>query len=180
MSCPSTTAIWRRRPTTDTDQLGAGLQAAALQVRGRADRPGELVNSYSLVFVSGTAGDRQRNLGQVLLPGRRRSRRRGGRQADLEQFSTQCDHHEERLKPFTSRYGSHPSGEPERLHADGSPRRAVAVWACCVIFMIFTCLLAIWTWPGDLSARPLRGHATRSSLAPWTNVPRRSKLMRSG
>jgi hypothetical protein len=23
------------------------------------------------------------------------------------------------LKPFTARYGSHPSGEPERLHADG-------------------------------------------------------------
>jgi hypothetical protein len=36
-----------------------------------------------------------------------------------EQFATQCDDHEERLKPFTSRYGSHPSGEPERLHADG-------------------------------------------------------------
>jgi hypothetical protein len=36
-----------------------------------------------------------------------------------EQFAVQCDRHEEQLKPFTARYGSHPSGEPERLHADG-------------------------------------------------------------
>jgi len=36
-----------------------------------------------------------------------------------EQFETQCDHQEELLRPFTKRYGSHPSGEPERLHADG-------------------------------------------------------------
>jgi hypothetical protein len=36
-----------------------------------------------------------------------------------EQFAGQCDHHEEQLRPFTERYGSHPSGEPERLHADG-------------------------------------------------------------
>ena len=36
-----------------------------------------------------------------------------------EQFATQCDHDEELLRPFTKRYGSHPSGEPERLHADG-------------------------------------------------------------
>jgi hypothetical protein len=36
-----------------------------------------------------------------------------------EQFATQCDHHEEQLRPFTARYGSHPSGEPERLHANG-------------------------------------------------------------
>jgi hypothetical protein len=35
------------------------------------------------------------------------------------QFAGQCDHHEEQLQPFTARYGSHPSGEPERLHADG-------------------------------------------------------------
>ena len=31
----------------------------------------------------------------------------------------QCDHHGEQLRQFTVRYGSHPSGEPERLHADG-------------------------------------------------------------
>jgi hypothetical protein len=36
-----------------------------------------------------------------------------------EQFAVQCDYHEELLRPFTQRYGSHPSGEPERLHADG-------------------------------------------------------------
>jgi hypothetical protein len=36
-----------------------------------------------------------------------------------QQFADQCDHHAEQLKPFTARYGSHPSGEPERLHADG-------------------------------------------------------------
>jgi hypothetical protein len=36
-----------------------------------------------------------------------------------EQFAAQCDQHEELLGPFTERYGSHPSGEPERLHADG-------------------------------------------------------------
>ena len=36
-----------------------------------------------------------------------------------EQFAAQCDHHEELLRPFTQRYGSHSSGEPERLHADG-------------------------------------------------------------
>jgi hypothetical protein len=36
-----------------------------------------------------------------------------------EQFAGQCDHHEQLLRPFTERYGSHPSGEPERLHADG-------------------------------------------------------------
>jgi hypothetical protein len=36
-----------------------------------------------------------------------------------EQFASQCDHQEEQLQPFTVRYGSHPSGEPERLHADG-------------------------------------------------------------
>jgi hypothetical protein len=35
------------------------------------------------------------------------------------QFAGQCDEQEQLLKPFTSRYGSHPSGEPERLHADG-------------------------------------------------------------
>jgi hypothetical protein len=35
------------------------------------------------------------------------------------QFAGQCDHHEEQLSPYTARYGSHPSGEPERLHADG-------------------------------------------------------------
>jgi len=46
-----------------------------------------------------------------------------GEEADVkrmcEQFAGQCDHHEEQLRPFTERYGSHPSGEPERLHADG-------------------------------------------------------------
>jgi hypothetical protein len=36
-----------------------------------------------------------------------------------EQFAAQCDHHGQLLRPFTERYGSHPSGEPERLHADG-------------------------------------------------------------
>jgi hypothetical protein len=36
-----------------------------------------------------------------------------------QQFAAQCDRHEDQLKPFTARYGSHPSGEPERLHADG-------------------------------------------------------------
>jgi hypothetical protein len=36
-----------------------------------------------------------------------------------EQLAAQCDHHEELLRPFTQRYGSDPSGEPERLHADG-------------------------------------------------------------
>ena len=36
-----------------------------------------------------------------------------------QQFASQCDHHEKQLKPFTDRYGSHPSGEPERLHSDG-------------------------------------------------------------
>jgi hypothetical protein len=36
-----------------------------------------------------------------------------------QQFAAQCDHHEEQLKPFTTRYGSPPSGEPERLHANG-------------------------------------------------------------
>ncbi len=36
-----------------------------------------------------------------------------------QQFAAQCDQQEEQLQPFTERYGSHPSGEPERLHADG-------------------------------------------------------------
>ena len=36
-----------------------------------------------------------------------------------EQFAGQCDPHGEQLRPFTARYGSHPSGEPERLPADG-------------------------------------------------------------
>ena len=36
-----------------------------------------------------------------------------------QQFAAQCDQQEEQLRPFTERYGSHPSGEPERLHADG-------------------------------------------------------------
>ena len=36
-----------------------------------------------------------------------------------KQFAAQCDRHEEQLRPFAVRYGSHPSGEPERLHADG-------------------------------------------------------------
>jgi len=36
-----------------------------------------------------------------------------------QQFAAQCDHQEEQLQPFTERYGLHPSGEPERLHADG-------------------------------------------------------------
>ena len=46
-----------------------------------------------------------------------------------EQFAAQCDQHEELLGPFTERYGSHPSGEPERLHADGLSRRAAAGWS---------------------------------------------------
>jgi hypothetical protein len=36
-----------------------------------------------------------------------------------QQFAAQCEQQEEQLRPFTERYGSHPSGEPERLHADG-------------------------------------------------------------
>ena len=36
-----------------------------------------------------------------------------------QQFAAQCDHHEEQLRPFMARYGSHPSGEPERLDANG-------------------------------------------------------------
>ena len=36
-----------------------------------------------------------------------------------QQFATQCDHHEERLNPFASHYGSHPSAGPKRLHAHG-------------------------------------------------------------
>ena len=36
-----------------------------------------------------------------------------------QQLAGLCDHHGEQLRPFTDRYGSHPSGEPERLHADG-------------------------------------------------------------
>jgi hypothetical protein len=35
------------------------------------------------------------------------------------QFADQCDRHQERLRPVVARYGSHPAGEPERLHADG-------------------------------------------------------------
>ncbi|HKN43796.1 MAG TPA: hypothetical protein VJW23_07715 [Propionibacteriaceae bacterium] len=36
-----------------------------------------------------------------------------------QEFAAQCDHHQEQLKPFAARYGSHPSGEPERFHAIG-------------------------------------------------------------
>jgi hypothetical protein len=36
-----------------------------------------------------------------------------------QQFAGQCDHHEEQLQPFTERYGSHPSGEPERGPTEG-------------------------------------------------------------
>jgi hypothetical protein len=35
------------------------------------------------------------------------------------QLADECDDHERRLGELTARYGSHPSGEPERLHADG-------------------------------------------------------------
>jgi hypothetical protein len=35
------------------------------------------------------------------------------------QLADACEEHEEALKPITDRYGSHPAGEPERLHADG-------------------------------------------------------------
>lgn len=34
-------------------------------------------------------------------------------------LAQQCDEHVERLGPFTERYGEHPDGEPERLHAEG-------------------------------------------------------------
>jgi len=34
-------------------------------------------------------------------------------------FAAQCDDHKESLGPFRRQYGSHPAGEPERLHADG-------------------------------------------------------------
>jgi hypothetical protein len=34
-------------------------------------------------------------------------------------FADQCQRHHEMLRPFVDRYGSHPEGEPERLHADG-------------------------------------------------------------
>jgi hypothetical protein len=34
-------------------------------------------------------------------------------------FAGQCDEHRERLAPVVERYGEHPGGEPERLHAEG-------------------------------------------------------------
>jgi hypothetical protein len=34
-------------------------------------------------------------------------------------LAEQCDGHEKALMPHTRRYGAHPAGEPERLHADG-------------------------------------------------------------
>lgn len=34
-------------------------------------------------------------------------------------FARECDQHGETLTPFTHGYGSHPAGEPERLHAQG-------------------------------------------------------------
>ena len=35
------------------------------------------------------------------------------------QLATQCDDHRKLLGPVVERYGSHPEGEPERLHAEG-------------------------------------------------------------
>ncbi len=35
------------------------------------------------------------------------------------QLASQCDDHRRRLTPVAERYGDHPEGEPERLHAEG-------------------------------------------------------------
>ena len=35
------------------------------------------------------------------------------------QLADECDRQREAMTPFTQRYGEHPDGEPERLHADG-------------------------------------------------------------
>jgi len=35
------------------------------------------------------------------------------------QFADECDRQRQSLTPFTERYGRHPAGEPERLHAEG-------------------------------------------------------------
>lgn len=37
-------------------------------------------------------------------------------------FAEQCDAQNRALGPLRARYGSHPAGEPERLHADGLPQ----------------------------------------------------------
>jgi hypothetical protein len=34
-------------------------------------------------------------------------------------LAVECDEHRQALGPIRQRYGSHPAGEPERLHADG-------------------------------------------------------------
>jgi hypothetical protein len=34
-------------------------------------------------------------------------------------LAVECDEHRRALGPIRQRYGSHPAGEPERLHADG-------------------------------------------------------------
>lgn len=79
-----------------------------------------------------------------------------------EQFAAQCDRHEKQLRPFTARYGSHPSGEPERLHADGLSETRSGGLGCYAIFMIFTCWLPIWTWLGCWLAKQPRALATPS------------------
>jgi len=79
-----------------------------------------------------------------------------------QQFAGQCDHQEEQLRPFTDRYGSHPSGEPERLHADGCPARAAAGPGCCEISMICIRWPATWRWRGWWLDRPPRGVVIKS------------------
>jgi len=75
-------------------------------------------------------------------------------EADMcEQFASQCDHHEEQLRPFTKRYGSHPSGEPERLHADGlSKTRSGGLGLLCDLhdlYLLASYLDMAWTLVGQ-------------------------------
>jgi hypothetical protein len=79
-----------------------------------------------------------------------------------QQFAAQCDHHEEQLRPFTDRYGSHPSGEPERLHADGLSSTRSGGLGLLRISMICICWPATLRRRGWWLDRPPRGVVIKS------------------
>lgn len=89
-----------------------------------------------------------------------------------QQLAGQCDHHGEQLRPFTDRYGSHPSGEPERLHADGLSTTRSGGLTATAIFMICICWPATWTWRGWWLDRLPRGLVIKSSSAPLRRATR--------
>ena len=64
------------------------------------------------------------------------------------QLSAQCDEHRRKVGKIAERYGDHPDGEPERLHAEGLSETRSGGSACCATCTTSTCSRRTSTWPG--------------------------------